>query len=153
MRIQSILDGKGTRVEAIDLDASVEEAARKLADCGIGSLVVRDGAAVAGILDERDIVLGVAKHGGAVFDLAVAELMRRQPATCTPDQNVREVMRLMTARRVRHVIVIGPLGPCGIVSIGDVVKHRLEEAELEVGVLRDYARARPAGPTAWPQAR
>jgi CBS domain-containing protein len=142
MRIQSILDAKGSRVEAIDLGARVEQAARELADRNIGSLVVRDGAVVAGILDERNIVLGLAKHGPAVFDLPVSELMRREPVTCTPDQNVREVMALLTARRVRHVLVIGALGPCGIVSIGDVLKHRLEEAELEVGVLRDYARAR-----------
>ncbi len=142
MRIQSILDTKGSRVEAIDLGVRVEQAARELADLGIGSLVVRDGAVVVGILDERDIVLGLAKHGPAVFDLPVSELMRREPVTCTSDQTVREVMALLTARRVRHVLVIGALGPCGIVSIGDLLKHRLEEAELEVGVLRDYARAR-----------
>src|SRR6266850_42803 len=142
MRIQSILDTKGSRVEAIDSDVRVEEAARRLADLGIGSLVVRDGAVVAGIVDERDIVCGLAKHGRAVFDLAVVEVMRGEPITCSPDQSVRDVMGLMTARRVRHVLVIGPLGPCGMVSIGDLVKHRLEEAELEVSVLRDYARAR-----------
>ena len=142
MRIQSILDAKGSRVEAIDCHVRVEEAAHVLADLAIGSLVVRDGAVVAGILDERDIVYGIAKHGRAVFDLPVNEVMRREPVICTPDQNAREVMALMTARRVRHVLVIGPLGPCGIVSIGDLVKHRLEEAELEVSVLRDYVRAR-----------
>ena len=142
MRIQSILDAKGSRVEAVDTDLRVEDAARAIADQGIGSLVVREGAVVAGILDERDIVYGLAKHGRAVFDLPVAEVMRREPVTCTPDQTVREVMGLMTARRVRHVLVIGPLGARGIVSIGDLVKYRLEEAELEVGVLRDYARAR-----------
>ena len=142
MRIQSILDAKGSRVEAIDCEMRVEEAARALADQGIGSLVVRDGAVVAGIVDERDIVYGLAKHGRAVFDLAVVEVMRPDPVTCTADQSVRDVMALMTARRVRHVLVVGPLGPRGIVSIGDLVKYRLEEAELEVGVLRDYARAR-----------
>jgi CBS domain-containing protein len=142
MRIQSILDGKSSRVEAIDAHVRVEDAARALADLAIGSLVVRDGAIVAGILDERDIVYGLAKHGRSAFDLPVSELMRHEPVTCTPDQNVREVMALMTARRVRHVLVVGPLGPRGIVSIGDLVKHRLEEAELEVSVLRDYARAR-----------
>ncbi|HKA14104.1 MAG TPA: CBS domain-containing protein [Myxococcota bacterium] len=142
MRIQSILDAKGSRVEAIDSDMRVEDAARALADLGIGSLVVRNGAVVAGILDERDIVHGLAKHGRAVCDLPVAEVMRREPVTCTPDQSVREVMAAVTARRVRHVLVIGPLGPCGIVSIGDAVKQRLEEAELEVSVLRDYARSR-----------
>jgi CBS domain-containing protein len=142
MRIQSILETKGGRVEAIDGHVRVEEATRALADLGIGSLVVRDGAVVAGIVDERDIMHGLAKHGRAAFGLPVSELMRREPVTCTPDQTVREVMGLMTARRVRHVLVIGPLGPCGIVSIGDLVKHRLEEAELEVSVLRDYARAR-----------
>jgi CBS domain-containing protein len=142
MRIQSILDAKGSRVEAIDCDVRVGEAARIIADLGIGSLIVRNGAAVAGIVDERDIVYGLAKHGRAVFDLAVVEVMRSDPATCTPDANGRDVMALMTARRVRHVLVIGPLGPCGIVSIGDLVKYRLQEAELEVGVLRDYARAR-----------
>jgi CBS domain-containing protein len=142
MRIQSILDTKGSRVEAIDADVRVEEAARRLADLGIGSLVVRDGAVVAGIVDERDIVCGLAKHGRAVFDLAVVEVMRSEPITCSPNQSVRDVMELMTARRVRHVLVIGPLGPIGMVSIGDLVKHRLEEAELEVSVLRDYARAK-----------
>ena len=142
MRIQGILDWKGGRVEAIEAAVRVEEAVRELADRGIGSLVVREGAVIVGILDERDIVSGLAKHGRAAFDVPVAELMRREPITCTPEHNVREVMALMTARRVRHVLVIGPLGPCGIVSIGDIVKHRLEEAELEVGVLRDYARAK-----------
>ena len=142
MRIQSILDAKGSGVEAIDTDVRVEKAARILADHGIGSLVVRDGAVIVGIVDERDIVYGLAKHGRAVFDLAVVEVMRSEPVTCTADQTVRDVMALMTARRVRHVLVVGPLGPRGIVSIGDLVKYRLEEAMLEVGVLRDYARAR-----------
>jgi len=142
MRMQSILDAKGSGVEAIDTDVRVEKAARILADHGIGSLVVRDGAVIVGIVDERDIVYGLAKHGRAVFDLAVVEVMRSEPVTCTADQTVRDVMALMTARRVRHVLVVGPLGPRGIVSIGDLVKYRLEEAELEVGVLRDYARAR-----------
>ena len=142
MRMQSILDAKGSGVEAIDTDVRVEKAARILADHGIGSLVVRDGAVIVGIVDERDIVYGLAKHGRAVFDLAVVEVMRSEPVTCTADQSVRDVMALMTARRVRHVLVVGPLGPRGIVSIGDLVKYRLEEAELEVGVLRDYARAR-----------
>jgi CBS domain-containing protein len=142
MRIQSILDTKGSRVEAIDAGMRVEEAAHELADLGIGSLVVRDGAVVVGMLDERDIVYGLAKHGRAAFEMPVSELMRHEPVTCTPDDNVREVMKLMTSRRVRHVLVLGPLGPRGIVSIGDVVRHRLEEAELEVSVLRDYARAR-----------
>jgi CBS domain-containing protein len=142
MRIQSILDAKGSRVESIDGGARVEEAARRLADLAIGSLVVCDGAVVVGILDERDIVLGLAKHGRALLEVKVSELMRRDPVTCTPDQNVRAVMELVTARRVRHVIVIGPRGACGIVSIGDVVKQRIQETELEVSVLRDYARAR-----------
>jgi CBS domain-containing protein len=142
MRIQTILDAKGSRVEAIDSDMRVEEAARALSDLGIGSLVVRDGAVIVGIVDERDIVYGLGKHGRAVLDFAVVEVMRREPLTCTPDQSGREVIALMTARRVRHVLVIGPLGPCGIVSTGDLVKQRLEETELEVSVLRDYARAR-----------
>ncbi len=142
MRIQSILDTKGGRVEAVDSDMRVENAARTLADHGIGSLVVRDGAVVAGILDERDIVHGLAKHGRAVFDLAVSVVMRREPVTCTPDKTVREAMEIMTARRVRHLLVMGPVGPIGIVSIGDLVKHRLEEAMLEVSVLRDYVRAK-----------
>jgi CBS domain-containing protein len=142
MRIQSILDAKGTRVEAVDTDVRVEDAARTIADLGIGSLVVRDGAVIVGIVDERDIVYGLSKHGRAIFDLPVTEVMRREPVTCAPDQNIRDVLALMTARRVRHVLVVGPLGPRGIVSIGDLVKYRLEEAQLEVSVLRDYARAR-----------
>ena len=84
MRIESILDAKGSRVEAVDADVRVEDAARMLADLGIGSLVVRDGAVVVGIVDERDIVYGLAKHGRAVFDLAVSVVMRTEPSRARP---------------------------------------------------------------------
>ena len=80
MRIQSILDSKGTGTKRSTPTCGSLDAARTIADLGIGSLVVRDGAVIAGILDERDIVYGLAKHGRAVFDLAVGEVTRREPA-------------------------------------------------------------------------
>ncbi len=113
-------------------------AARMLRDHHIGALVVTEwGAGVQGIITERDIVQGLADRGSALLDLPVAAVMTRAPATCTPDDDIQTVMSRMTRLRVRHLPVIAEGQLRGIVSIGDVVKHRLDELELETNVLRD----------------
>lgn len=143
MKVASILKVKTSPVVTTPPDTSVATSARRLRDERIGALVVsEDGAAVLGIITERDIVHGLADRGPALLDLPVSFLMTRAPVTCTPEDDIQTVMSRMTRFRVRHlpVVVAGKLH--GIVSIGDVVKHRLDELELEAGVLRDAFLAR-----------
>jgi CBS domain-containing protein len=104
----------------------------------VGALVVcRDGEKVEGVLSERDLVRGLAKHGADLLEMSVVAVMSRNVPTCTPDDSLAFVMDQMTRTRQRHLPVVVDGRLCGIVSIGDVVKHRLEEMELETHVLRD----------------
>jgi CBS domain-containing protein len=143
MRVSDILASKGHAVETTPPDASVARAAQRLRSAHIGALVVSaDGACVDGLIAERDIVDGLARHGAAVLDMRVRELMHRAPPTCGVDDSIHRVMADMTRARVRHLPVLESGKLCGIVSIGDVVKNRLEEAEREVVYLRDAYLAR-----------
>ena len=142
MSIQSILDHKGIKVVTISPQTKVGLAAHKLRLERIGAIVVTsEGLHIEGILSERDIVHGLTDHGGTVLDLPVSALMSRSVMTCKPDSEIRDVMRLMTVHRIRHVPVAENGVLRGIVSIGDVVKSRLDDMELEASVLRDYAIA------------
>ena len=142
MSIQSILDHKGSKVVTIAPDTRVGAAAHRLRLEHIGAIVITsEGLRIEGILSERDIVEGLTEHGAAVIDLPVSALMSRNVRTCKPDAEIRDVMRLMTLHRIRHVPVVENGVLRGIVSIGDVVKSRLEDMELETNVLRDYAVA------------
>lgn len=138
MKVEDILSAKGNQVATVHPDTRVATACRRLREEGIGALVVSgDGARVDGLLSERDIVLALAVHGPALVDMPVSRLMSRNVATCTPRHSIRHLMREMTRLRTRHLPVVDAGRLCGIVSIGDVVKHRLEEVELESNVLRD----------------
>jgi CBS domain-containing protein len=139
MKVESILAAKGESVETIRPDREIALAAVKLRDARIGALVVStDGKEVKGIISERDIVRGLAERGANVLDLTVRNLMTPKVIACTPEDSVTHLMKLMTSKRIRHLPVISAEGElCGIVSIGDVVKNRLEELELEATVLRD----------------
>ena len=140
MKVRTILDTKGRRVVTIRPDASVSTAVHRLVLERIGALVVsEDGHKVAGIISERDIIQSLAKSGQDLLTSGrrVAELMEHNVITCTPDDTVQQVMAEMTRRRVRHLPVIEGGGLVGIISIGDVVKSRLEEVELEANVLRE----------------
>ncbi len=140
MNVSEILRRKGTRVETTRPETTVSDAAELLTEKGIGSVVVCDTEGnVVGILTERDIVRGICKYGLALLELPVGSLMDRT-VSCAPADDVKHVMSVMTTRRVRHVPVMLGEELRGMVSIGDVVKHRLQEMELEVNVLRDYAR-------------
>ncbi|MFO1074588.1 MAG: CBS domain-containing protein [Geminicoccaceae bacterium] len=140
MQVREILSAKGGRVVTIRPDATVATAVHRLALERVGALVVsEDGSAIAGILSERDVVAALAEQGAGVLavDLRVSDLMTRRVITCRPEDQVKTVMAEMTRRRVRHLPVVEGSRLMGIVSIGDVVKSRLEEMELETLVLRD----------------
>jgi CBS domain-containing protein len=140
MKVRTILDTKGRHVVTCRPDASVSTAVHRLVLERIGALVVsEDGYKVAGIISERDIIQSLAKSGPDLLTSGrrVAELMEHNVITCTPDDTVQQVMAEMTRRRVRHLPVIEDGGLVGIISIGDVVKSRLEEVELEANVLRE----------------
>ena len=141
MKVRTILDTKGRHVVTIRPDASVSTAVHRLVLERIGALVVsEDGHKVAGIISERDIIQALAKSGPDLLTSGrrVAELMEHNVITCTPDDTVQQVMAEMTRRRVRHLPVIEDGGLIGIISIGDVVKHRLGELEEESGAMREY---------------
>jgi len=152
MKIRDVLSGKGDYVETIRPSVTVGEAVRLLARLRIGALVVLEADdRLAGLIDEREILDALAARGTDVLQMTVTHAMKRRPARCEADQDVVRVMALMTRERVRHVLVMDGERLVGIVSIGDLVKHRIQEAELEVRVLRDYARTRglstkPASP-------
>ncbi|MBR1124112.1 CBS domain-containing protein [Bradyrhizobium lablabi] len=143
MTIESILRRKGTDVATIAPDASVKRAADWLRAKNIGALVVTSENAIAGLISEREIVDAFSRHGEAAKSMLVKEVMQYGVTTVSPDDSVVRVMKLMTHHRVRHMPVVRGGKLVGIVSIGDVVKHRLEDLELETNVLRDvYAAAR-----------
>lgn len=144
MKVKSILKAKGSAVETTAPDADLQLVLHKLATLGMGSLVVsRDGRKLDGVISERDIVRGLNRHGARFFDMRVKDIMSTNGPTCSPDDTLEHVMALMTRTRHRHVPVIDDdRGLSGIVSIGDVVKHRLGEMEMERDVLRDAYTAR-----------
>jgi CBS domain-containing protein len=143
MTIESILRRKGTAVATIAPDASVKRAADWLRAKNIGALVVMSENVLAGLISEREIVDAFSRHGAAAASMLVKEVMQYGVTTVSPDESVYRVMKLMTHHRVRHMPVVRGGKLIGIVSIGDVVKHRLEDLELETNVLRDvYAAAR-----------
>ncbi len=143
MLVSQILDSKGHNVITIQPQATVAEALRVLWLEGIGALVVTDeNGKVAGILSERDIVRGIASQGTELLEAHVQDRMDREVITCTPETWVEELMNEMTERRIRHLPVVEDDGKLvGIVSIGDVLKNRLQELESETSTLRGYLHA------------
>ena len=139
MNVEAILRGKGQEVATIRADATIAAAVRELKARGIGALVVSDdGHGVAGILSERDIVHALAEHGAALLALPVERLMTRRVVTCKPEDTVSELMARMTERRFRHLPVIREGALIGIVSIGDLVKNRIDEVQFEADSLRSF---------------
>jgi len=139
MDVETILRSKGRAVATIRPDETVGAAVEALVSGNIGALVAsQDGEAVDGIISERDIVHALARHGTALLALSVAEVMTRSVVTCGPTESVAELMAEMTNRRIRHLPVVRDGRLCGIVSIGDVVKNRLDEIEYEARSLRSF---------------
>ena len=141
MTVEAILRQKGTDVATIQPEASIRRAADWLCVKNIGALVVTSGKAVLGLISEREIVHAFSRYGETAASMPVKEIMRYGVITVSPDESVNRVMNLMTHHRVRHMPVVRGGKLVGIVSIGDVVKHRLDDLELETNVLRDVYNA------------
>lgn len=137
MQVREIAGAEGREVETARPDVTVDTACHVMRARNIGAVVVSaDGRRVDGLLTERDVVAALVRHGPAALERPVADVMQRRPATCRPNQRVTEVMHTMTDRRTRHIVVVDDDGIAGIVSIGDVVKHRIADLELEVAMMR-----------------
>ena len=143
MRVADILKAKGAAVHTVRPDESVKHLAHRLRVEGVGAMIVSEnGTAVDGIVSERDIVLGLAEHGADVMGMKAADLMTKAVVTCGLNDTIAHVAKVMTQKRIRHLPVTEAGKLAGIVSIGDVVKHRMDELEMESNVLRDYAVSR-----------
>ncbi len=138
MKVEHILANKGSEVEVIRPDAKVLMAVHRMRMQNVGALVVtRDEVRVEGVLSERDLVRGLARHGADLLDMSVVAVMSRNVPVCAPGDSLTVVMAQMTRTRNRHLPVVDEGRLCGIVSLGDVVKHRLQDMELQANVLRD----------------
>ena len=139
MNVETILRGKGDWVATIRPDATIAEAVEMLNQERVGALVVSDdGGEIAGVLSERDIVRALGRFGEDLLSRPVDEIMTRNVITCEPGDTVGELMSEMTNRRIRHLPVVVEGRLRGIVSIGDVVKNRLDEVEFEASSLRSF---------------
>jgi len=139
MNVETILRDKGDWVATIRPDATIAEAVEMLNQERVGALVVSDdGGEIAGVLSERDIVRALGRVGEDLLSRPVDEIMTRNVITCEPGDTVGELMSEMTNRRIRHLPVVVEGRLRGIVSIGDVVKNRLDEVEFEASSLRSF---------------
>jgi CBS domain-containing protein len=137
--VSTVLERKGYNVVTVAPDDAVGVVVRILSSNRIGAAPVLDGEGhLVGIISERDIVSGTAAHDARVLALRVDQLMTREVKTCSPDDHIIELMETMTLQRIRHLPVVRSGQLLGIVSIGDVVKQRLEEAQSELEALRSY---------------
>ena len=140
MRISDVLRNKGADVATISPAATVADLLDGLARRNIGAMVVLDGGAVVGMVSERDVVRTLHEHGHGVLDLQVSAIMTAIVATCGPESSVDDLSELMTENRVRHIPVLVDGRLTGIVSIGDVVKTRMDELKTEREHLQAYIR-------------
>lgn len=138
MSVAGILDKKGARVLTVRQTTTIPEAIDRMKRKKVGALVVSDnGRDIQGIFSERDVLHALAQYGAAFLAMKVEDIMTRRVESCVPQDNVKRVMSIMTQGRFRHMPVVGDDGLCGMISIGDVVKQRLEEAEIETNVARE----------------
>jgi CBS domain-containing protein/beta-phosphoglucomutase-like phosphatase (HAD superfamily) len=143
MRVSDILKSKGSAVKTIEAKATMRALAQAFRKEGVGAMLVLDaGGKLQGIISERDLARGIDEFGGDLPEMRVSDLMTRSVVTCVPEDNVAIVANVMTQRRIRHLPVVVNEAVVGLISIGDVLKYRLDEVQLEASVLRDVARAR-----------
>jgi CBS domain-containing protein len=143
MSVKTIIKSKGSNVFSIRPEHSVADAAALMSTKKVGVAIVCDAKGrLHGVVSERDIVAGITQYGKGLLDMPVRNIMSSPVVTCMPDDSIKSVMEVMTTRRIRHLPVLEDDEVVGIVSIGDVVKHRLSEAEMERAVLRDFAVTR-----------
>ena len=138
MTIATILNAKGSDVATISAESSVNDAVAVLGQRRIGAIPVIDGGRIVGIISERDIIYCLKDHGPEVLSWRVERMMTSPAITADPTTTVLSALAMMTQRRIRHLPVILNGEICGIVSIGDLVKHRIERIEAEAEALRTY---------------
>ena len=139
MRIADVIRRKGGEVATIEPGRTVAELIARLAEHKVGALVVSsDGSTVEGIVSERDVVRRLHRDGPSVLSSQVGQIMTATVRTCAPEASVEDLMRVMTEHRFRHVPVVVDGALAGIVSIGDVVKHRIDELQAERDQLTAY---------------
>jgi CBS domain-containing protein len=139
MFVSDILTQKGGLVFTVTPGTTVSQIAQQLSTRRVGSVLVMSGNdAVTGIVSERDLVRAMSLHGAAALDLEARHIMTRDVVTCDPDDSIDQIMEIMTRGRVRHVPVVRHGELLGVISIGDVVKARLEETRHETEALKAY---------------
>lgn len=141
MSVKAILQSKGADVVSVTGDVSVAEAVAMLAQHRIGALPVVNGTAVVGIFSERDVIYCMAKDGGAALDRPVSDVMTTPAMTIDSDCAVLSALSLMTRRRIRHLPVLDSESLVGFISIGDLVKYRIEKIEAEAEAMRSYIQS------------
>jgi len=142
MSVADLLSHKGNAVFTIEAGATLTQAAMRMREAGVGALVVASNRnRIDGMISERDIMRALAEYGGAAADRLISEFMTQAVVTCSPRDGIAQVARTMTNRRIRHLPVVAEGVLVGMVSIGDVLKTRIDEVELEANVLRDVAVA------------
>lgn len=138
MRIQELLKGKGSDVVTLTADATVGQLVQTLADHQIGAVVVVDDGAITGIISERDVVRALLGGSDGLLDRPVSSLMTSEVVTCSPEDEISALAASMTEHRFRHLPVVRKDELVGIVSIGDIVKFRLDELQRERDQLESY---------------
>ena len=139
MNVETILAAKGGDIISIEPTATLAAAAKLLSKHRIGAVVIRGaGGRLAGILSERDIVRALAESGGAALDFPVGQVMTRSVMTCGENDSIAELMERMTAGKFRHLPVLKAEQLVGVISIGDIVKMRVQEIETDAAAMRDY---------------
>ena len=141
MTIALVLQGKGSAVETISADDSVFTAVRRLGEKRIGALPVVDSGRIAGIMSERDVIYCLREHGPDVLDWPVSRVMSSPAITADSQTDVLQALGLMTQRRIRHLPVVDAGQLRGIVSIGDLVKYRMDRIEAEADAMRAYIQS------------
>lgn len=142
MNVKTILAAKGGKVISIEPTATLAAAAQLLSKHRIGAVMILGaGGRLAGILSERDIIRSLAEHGATALELSIGQVMTREVETCSEDDTVADIMERMTTRKFRHLPVLTKGRLVGLVSIGDVVKQRVDEIESETEAMRDYIRS------------
>ncbi len=141
MQVADILARKGSDVVTVPPEATVREVVATLKEIGVGALVVSaDGTSIVGIVSERDIVRRLDSDGAALLDLVVTEIMTKEVVTCGLADRADGLLSMMTGRRIRHLPVVENEAMTGIISIGDVVKSRLDELVEEAKALEGYIK-------------
>jgi len=140
MTVRAILDSKGHQIESVEPDVKLSAAIKILAERRIGAVLVMNKGRIEGILSERDIVRVLGERGARVLDEAVSAVMTRKVVSCRQSDTVAGIMEMMTLGKFRHLPVVEEGMVVGLISIGDVVKWRVREYEMEQEALRDYIK-------------